>query len=61
MDCDIMRKHILINIYMYILYKYITQYVCLLHTCVPNILHPNISAGSKEQPMHRDEEKANHV
>jgi hypothetical protein len=28
---------------------------------VPNVLHPNISAGGEEQPMHRDEKKANHV
>lgn len=48
------------NIYICI-YICITQYICLLHTSVPNILHPNISAGSKKQPVYRDEEKANHV
>ena len=30
-------------------------------TCVPNILDPDVGAGSKEQPMNRDEQKANHV
>jgi len=29
--------------------------------CVPNILDPDIGTGSKEQPMDRDEKKANHV
>lgn len=28
---------------------------------MPNVLHPNISAGSKKQPMHRDKKEANHV
>ena len=32
-----------------------------LHTCVPYILDPDVCAGSKEQPMDRDEQKANHV
>ena len=30
-------------------------------TCVPNILDPDVGTGSKEQPMNRDEQKANHV
>jgi len=30
-------------------------------TCMPNILHPYIGTGSKEQPMHWYEEKADHV
>lgn len=63
MDCTNIRQEttssqIYANMYIYI---YIIQYICFLHTCVPNILHPNISASSKEQPVHRDEEKANHV
>lgn len=39
----------------------IVENIYLLRTCVPNVLHPNISAGSKKQPMHRDEKEANHV
>lgn len=30
-------------------------------TCVPHILHPHIGAGSKKQPLHWDEEKADDV
>lgn len=29
--------------------------------CVPNILDPDVGAGGEEQPMNRDEQKANHV
>lgn len=39
----------------------IVENIYLLRTCVPNVLHPNISAGSKKQPMHRDEKETNHV
>ena len=35
--------------------------VSKLLTCVPNILDPDVGAGCKEQPMNRDEQKANHV
>lgn len=30
-------------------------------TCVPHILHPHVGTGSKEQPLHWDEEEANDV
>ena len=32
-----------------------------IFTCVPNILDPDVGAGCEEQPMNRDEQKANHV
>ena len=32
-----------------------------LNTCMPNILDPNVGAGSKKQPMNRDKQKTNHV
>lgn len=32
-----------------------------LVTCVPHILHPNISAGGKEKPLHRDEKETDHI
>lgn len=28
---------------------------------MPNVLDPYVGAGSKKQPMDRDEKKANHV
>jgi len=28
---------------------------------MPNILHPNICAGCKEEPVDWDEEKTNHI
>ena len=28
---------------------------------MPNILDPNVGAGSKKQPMNRDKQKTNHV
>ena len=30
-------------------------------TCVPDILYPDIGAGSKEEPVYRDEEETDHV
>ena len=33
----------------------------LLRTCMPNILDPNVGAGSKKQPMKRDKQNTNHV
>jgi len=30
-------------------------------TCMPDILHPNISAGSKKQPLYRYKEKAHNI
>ena len=32
-----------------------------LLTCMPNILDPNVGAGSKKQPMKRDKQNTNHV
>lgn len=30
-------------------------------TCVPDILDPDVGAGRKEEPVHRDEEEADHI
>jgi hypothetical protein len=30
-------------------------------TCVPDVLDPDVGAGGEEEPVNRDEEKANHV
>lgn len=32
-----------------------------LHTCVPHILHPDISTCCKEQPLNWDEKEAYHI
>jgi hypothetical protein len=33
----------------------------LVCTCMPDVLDPDISAGGKEEPVHRYEEEADHV
>ena len=30
-------------------------------TCVPYVLDPDVGAGSEEEPVHRDEEEADHI
>ena len=30
-------------------------------TCVPDVLDPDVGACRKEQPVHRDEQEADHV